>query len=252
MSTEHIPLRAHVLTKMDCPAAARASLLEQEEDPSAAMDKGTTTHAIVFNTQTVVVYPGAMRRGKEWDKFADDHDGCRIVLQSEYDMAMRMADAVRRDPIAGPLLRNAVSLEKTILFKLDGRICRATPDIVGSDYIADLKTGRSANPKRFRYNCREYFYDGSMAWYRRAVPQAKNAFIICVEKTKSLPVTVFRMNERSLQQGDQLMMEAFGRFRQCERAGSWPGYADGVVELDVPERTAQSAAYEEAAASEAA
>lgn len=250
MSTEHIPLRAHVLSKMDAPSIARAALLEQEEDPSSAMDKGTTTHAIVFNTQTVVVY-GAdsdkkkVRNGAEWDRFAAEHDGCRIVLRGEYEVASRMADAVRRNKFARTLLEGA-TFEQTRLFKLDGRLCRATPDIVGRDYIADLKTGRSADPRRFRYNAREYCYDASLAWYKRSVPEAKNVFIICVEKTRPYPVSVFRLTERTLAQGDALNMEAFARFRECERTGIWPDYVDGIVDLDIPERTVQSVAYEEA------
>lgn len=244
--TEHVPLRSHVLTKMDCPLVARASLMEQEEDPTTAMEKGTTCHALTFNTQTVVVYPGATRRGKEWDKFEEEHDGCRIVLQSEYEVSARMCDAVRRHPLARKLLDNA-EFEKQRLFKLDGRLCRATPDIVGSGYIADLKTGRSANPKRFRYNAREYYYDASMAWYKRAVPGAAEVFIICVEKTKPYPVSVFRVNNRSLSQGDAFNMAAFAKFRQCEQSGHWPEYSDDIIDLDIPERTAQSVAYEEAA-----
>lgn len=247
IDTTKIPLRSHVLTKMSAPIVARASLVEDEEDPTAAQDKGTTTHALCFNTQTVVVYEGAVRRGKEFDKFADEHDGCRIVLRAEYELGARMSDAVRRHPLARKLLEGA-TFEQTRLFELDGRICRATPDIVGADYIADLKTGRSADPRRFRYNARDYYYDCAMAWYMRSVPQAKQAFIICVEKTKPYPVTVFRVNERTLQQGEAFNAEAFGRFRACERSGVWPEYADAIVDLDVPERTAVSVGYTEAEA----
>lgn len=252
MNTEHIPVRSHVLQKMDCPELALASLMEQEEDPSAAMEKGTTTHAMVFNTQTVVVYPGAVRRGKEWDKFEAEHDGCRIVLQGEYEVSARMCDAVRKHPIARELIDGA-ELEKTRLFKIDGRLCRATPDIVRpGSYIADLKTGRSANPRKFRYNARDYYYDASMAWYRRAAG-VQDVYIICVEKSSPrYPVTVFKMNARSLAQGDAFNAEAFAKFRECERSGRWPGYAEGIVELDIPERNAASLAYTEAAPEAAA
>lgn len=246
MSTEHIPLRAHVLAKMDdCPLVARASLMGEEEDPTAAMEKGTTTHAILFNTQTVVAYhEGKQRKGKDWEAFAAEHDGCRIVTHGEYELAARMSDAVRRDPVARPLLENA-EFEKQRLFKLDGRLCRATPDIVGAGYLADLKTGRSANPKRFRYNARDYYYDASMAWYRRAAG-VDDVYVICVEKKHPYPVTVFHVNARSLAQGEAFNMEMFARFRECERTGNWPGYGDGIVELDIPERNAASLAYVEA------
>lgn len=247
IDTTTIPLRSHVLTKMSAPCVARAALVGDEDEPSANMDKGSTTHALCFNTQTVVVYPGAARKGKEWDKFAEEHDGCRIVLRGEYELASRMSEVVRRHPLARRLLENA-ALEQTRLFQLDGRLCRGTPDIVGPDYIADLKTGRSADPRRFRYHARDYHYDCSLAWYMKAVPTATRAFIICVEKTKPYPVSVFAVNARTLAQGDAYNMDAFARFRACEQANHWPEYSDQIIELDVPERSAAWAGYTEAEA----
>lgn len=244
--TTTIPLRAHVLLKMAAPAVARAALLGDEEEASEALEKGTTTHALTFNTQAVVVYPGATRRGKEWEAFAAEHDGCRIVLRGEYELAARMADAVRRHPLARQLLE-AATFEESRFVKMNERLCRGTPDIVGPGdrYIADLKTGRSADPRRFRYNARDYYYDCSMAWYRR-ITGAADCFIICVEKTRPYPVTVFQLNERTLAQGDAYMMDAFGKFLHCERNNHWPEYSDQIVELDVPERSAVSGGYTEA------
>lgn len=235
MDTTQIALRSHVLCKMDCPSVARASLVSDEEDPTAAQEKGTTAHALTFGTQRVVVFDGALRRGVQWDRFEAQHAGQRIVLKSEYEIASRMADAVKSHPIAGKLLDGAV-FEQTWLFDLDGRKCRATPDVVGCDYIADLKTGRSAHPRRFAYACREYFYDATMAWYMRAIPSAQRCYVIVVEKTKPYPVSVFRCSDRMLAQGNSYNDQAFKRFRQCERTNVWPDYSTGIVQLDVPER----------------
>lgn len=244
IDTTKIPLRAHVLTKMAAPSIARAALLEEvDEDPNDAKDKGSTTHALCFNSQAVVVYPGATRRGKEWEAFAAEHDGCRIVLQGEYEVCARMSDAVRRHPVARDLLENA-TFEQPRFATMNGRLCRGTPDIVGDGYFADLKTGRSADPRRFRYNARDYYYDCVMSWYQR-ITSMPEAFLICVEKTKPYPVTVFRLNQRTLAQGDAFMMDAFGRFLECERKNHWPEYADQIVELDVPERTSVSIGYTE-------
>lgn len=246
IDTTTIPLRAHVLTKMAAPSVARAALLEQEEEPGEAQEKGTTTHAICFNTQKVVVYPGPTRRGKEWEAFAAEHDGCRIASRGEYEVAQRMSDAVRRHPLARTLFEGS-TFEQSRFVRMNDRLCRGTPDIVGPGgaFIADLKTGRSADPRRFRYNARDYHYDCAMAWYGRIVGVA-DCFIICVEKTKPYPVTVFKLNERTLAQGDAFMMDAFGKFLHCERTNHWPEYSDQIVELDVPERSAVSVGYTEA------
>jgi|SRR5215471_1890294 len=236
LPTEHIPLRSHVLLKMDAPLVARAALLGEEEEPSAAMDKGSTCHAILFNTQTVVVFPGERRTGKAWEAFEAEHDGCRIVTKGDYELASRMADAIRRDAFARPLLEYA-TFEQTRMFKLDDRLCRATPDIVGRGeaHIVDVKTCKSAKPERFRYNARDYGYHQQLAWYKRAVPAAKDCFIVCVEKAAPYAVSVFRLSPRCLAKGDALNMRAFQRFRECERTGHWPGYTEGVVELDIPD-----------------
>jgi hypothetical protein len=247
--TFHVPLRHHMLHAMDeCPAIAYSKIIGDEDDATRDQEKGTSTHAMVFNTQQCVVYPGAKRQGKEFDRFADEHDGCRIILQGEYDIASRMSDSVRRNKLARELIEGqGVTFEQTILWSQDGRMCRGTPDVVGPGYVADLKTGRSSNPKRFKWDARKFFYDSAMAWYRRAVPQARESFLIVVEKTKPYPCTVFRLNERSLQAGNDLCDRWFELLLECERTGEWPDYSERIVELDIPLRVDSPEFYEVAA-----
>ena len=46
---------------------------QPEQEPTAAMQLGSAVHALVLGNKPVVAYPGAVRRGKEWEAFAAAH-----------------------------------------------------------------------------------------------------------------------------------------------------------------------------------
>jgi hypothetical protein len=60
-------------------------------------------HALAFD-QPVSVYEGAARRGKAWDEWQAEHGDGLVLTASELAKAMPIVDALRADPIAGPLL----------------------------------------------------------------------------------------------------------------------------------------------------
>ena len=253
-----IPVRSHHLKAMaESPAHCKASMDGEERDPSKAMDRGTAVHAIVTGSRRVVARPAGMKKPtaaqrnakkntpasaaaiEAYDLFTAEHASSLIVSAAEYEQANRMAEAVRREPTAQPYLTGIC--EQTILWEYMGRAAQCTPDIVAPDYswCNDLKTTRSANPKWFPYQARKLGYMLTAAYYQTAIHSVHGVLpemiITAVEATYPHPVVVYRVNIHALAIGEQWIRAQFERLLTCERSNQWPGYAQCVVELDMPD-----------------
>ena len=243
MTLPALPVRFDYLRAVGrCPAFAKLKMeLDAQglSDETAAMQRGSAVHALLFETAKVTSYPGAVRRGKEWDAFQAENGGALILTKAEHDKAAAMAEAVRRHKEAVRLLEG--TREKTINFKINGRDCRCTPDVAVYDSRAvELKTTFSADPVRFQSHALRLGYHGQLSWQLNAIKaaglgQPKEAYIVAVESSPPYPVTVLRLTSRALEQGERLWRLWFERFQVCEQSGYWPAYAESVVDLDVPD-----------------
>src|SRR5712664_3895521 len=76
--------------------------VEREENP--AFDVGTYMHTGILEPhklkQDCVVYPGKVRRGKQWDAFKVKNKGRTIVTKSQKDQAEGLIKAVQKSKIA--------------------------------------------------------------------------------------------------------------------------------------------------------
>ncbi len=211
-----------------------------ESDPTYAMERGTAVHAILFGTSKVIAYPGAVRRGKEWEAFAAAHDGHEILTAAEYAKAQRMADAVINSKVAAPLLKGVV--EETLRFRWNGLDCRATPDVRGAGFITELKSSVSAEPVKFTYQALRMAYHAQMrmqqiaAWPTLAVRDlSAPCYIVCVESTEPHPVTVFEIDKRTLEIGEKLLVLWAERLKQSEESNLFPPYTQDIFPLCAPD-----------------
>jgi len=232
---------------------ARLALAGVDSETTTAREKGTGTHALVFETRRVITYspppspdakPGAkpkraVRSGKAWDAFKAANAGALILSRTEYEAANRMADAVRADPRAMDVL-NATH-ERRILWSSMGRACRTTPDAASYlEFATELKTTACADPDRFTWQAIRMGYHAQMAWHLAGIigaglGQPEAAYIVAVESAPPWPVTVLKLTERALDKGTALCSLWFERLLGFERSGQWPPYAQHVVDLDVPD-----------------
>jgi hypothetical protein len=204
-----------------------------DSDQTRAMQRGTAVHALLFNTRKVCGYPGATRRGKEYDKFAEAHPDSEILTMSEYDKARYMADAVLACNLAAPYLKGAV--EETLLFRWMGLDCRATPDVKGVDFLTELKTAASAEPMKFTWQALRMAYHAQMRMQQIACRDKRPCFIVCVESAEPFPVTVFEVEKRTLEIGEKLLMLWAERLKNCEASDTFPPYCQSVFQLIAPE-----------------
>ncbi len=176
-------------------------LKEIEREENSAFDVGTYFHTGVLEPHKLnvdcVVYPGKVRRGKEWDIFKEKNKGRLIITQVQKDQAMGLVRAVKDSPVAQDYLDGSpeVSLFTSIIVyqgqifaphygkvltangwedgspkKTAGAfsmIVKVRADTLGQTYISDLKstTGNAKSNRSMRNKISDYNYDLSASLY---------------------------------------------------------------------------------------
>ena len=246
---------------------------EHAKDPSRAMTVGAVGDAIVFGTpDRIAIYPGPTRRGKEWDAFKALNPGKTIAIQSEVDDATGAAEAILRDPIAGPILAEC---ETQIVIQWEQMGLPCASGIVGErggidalhrgtagpnkngflPTIWDVKcVGVDVDPEGLAKHAWRQHWHGQLAWLvdgwnaailcgdvevKGAVP-VECAGLICVEANPPHCVTVMRCTPEALDHGRRSIRLWLERLAACEAEAErnpryvWPGYVQTIAEMGVP------------------
>lgn len=229
------PVRFSRLKRIGQSPAHYAANAEYSSD---ALELGNAADAAILGG-TVVAYPGAVRRGKEWEQWQKDQNPAAILVTKAQAAATEgMVKAVQRHPEAMRLLDGV--RRETLYWTRNGRSCRGTPDVRTDAFLTDLKTGETSDPRRFGWKVRDYCYHGQLAWYRDGIercglPVPEETYIVAVEQKPPHVVTVFKLTDHLLDMGLRLCTTWFEHLRLCEESGRFPGYSESVVELDLPD-----------------
>lgn len=222
------------------------AIASEERAPTPAMLLGLQVHGYLLGFRPgtePVLWEGGDRRGNAWKAFEAAHQGCDIVKPSEVAKARAIADAVRNDPVASQFLgdRHEVPAE----WEFMGRKCATSGiDIIGelpggAPFIAELKTTADASLYRFPYLCSRFAYHAQLAFYDQAARsigvEPQHHYIIGVESVAPYAVTVLHLSPAILEQGRALIHAWMEKLLACESANHWPGYAQRVVEWELPD-----------------
>jgi hypothetical protein len=202
--------------------------------------KGSAVDGLILGTCEVCCYPGPVRRGKEWDAFQVANSDKLIVTKKELAAAEGMRASVLANEHATRVLAGA--RQKEVFWQYLGRDCVSHIDVVADDYsfVTDLKSARTSNPNRFRWQALKLGYHAQLAFYRLAVEAAtgikpRTAYIVAVESVYPYVTTVMRVTDKALELGERQARLWFETLLTCEKSNFWPGYAQGIVELDAPD-----------------
>jgi len=238
MSEPSYSVRATLLKLLSrSPAHAKAFIDGGFHEESLSMRLGSGGHALLFGTPPVVTFPG-VRRGKAWDEFEKANEGAVILNEREHAIATGIANAVRCHPDADRLLfEPGTQHEVLVEWLLGGRRCTARVDSLGLRYLSDLKCVQDASPQRFPWQARRMLWCLQMAWYVDGCELAgigpREPYLIAVENAAPHNVQVYRLTDEDLDFGRAQYDAAFDRLMDCEATGAWPGYADGILPLNV-------------------
>lgn len=200
------------------------------DDFNRSMELGLALHAIRGDVR-VVAYPGAVRRGREWEQFQVQHQGELIVTKKEREDAMAMADALRSHTEARSMLEMATAVEQAITWS--GGKCRidamTEPGLHGP-MMLDLKSTKSLKPRVWGSDVAQRGYVHQLAWYRRGYRAVRGdnpplVLLVAVENKPPFDVRVDEIPDALLDQADRDIDALLERLAQCEESGLWPGRA---------------------------
>jgi hypothetical protein len=229
-------------------AKSAAHFAEGYGDETGPMRKGTAVHAYLLGGEKkVVVYEGGARNPnfKKWQQFKAANEGKHILIPSELGEVAGMRKSLERHARAMWLLDGIQ--ERRVHWSDAGRDCMGTPDCVipkgDRRILVELKTTRTSHPERFVWECRKHAYHAQVAWYRRGVERCgeygslpfDEVYIVAVESTAPYPVTVFHVDEPTLEAGDKMNRLWLEQLLVCEKENHFPAYAESDVELSLVE-----------------
>jgi hypothetical protein len=215
--------------------------VQLDRDDTLAMRLGRGAHAMVLGLP-VVKWTGKTRQGRAWEAFRAEHEaaGAEILNAREWDVASGIANAIRRHPIAAPLLFEGTTLEETIEWEWLGRRCTSRPDARrGGAVVADLKTTQCAEPSKFSRDAMYRGYNAQLAFYGLAVQHLTgrapdDLYVVAVESKRPYAITVLRIDDNARLQGEKLCRLWMERLLTCEASNHWPAYTDAIATFSVP------------------
>jgi PDDEXK-like domain of unknown function (DUF3799) len=239
---------ARLLLPPSAPAIYKHRLTHPPE-PRKVFDFGHAAHSVALGVgeQIVPVDADSWRTKKAQQAAADARAaGAVPLLCDDYQQVLDMVAALREHPVAGPLFEPGTGRAEQSAFWIDPefevwRRCRFDwlPDTTGRPIVVDYKTAKSADPVSCSKALDEHDYYRAAPWYMdgaEAVGLGKDAVFVLVFQEKTAPylVNVVQPNGLAVLWGQRVNRKALAVFRECQEAGEWPGYSDGVMPVGLP------------------
>lgn len=196
-----------------------------------AYDIGTLAHSLILEGDETKhrVIDVDDKRGNKWTIPANEarEEGLIPLTPKEWASIVGMRDSVMTHPEASSLFTGHLA-EESVFWEEDGLALKCRPDAWQPNTLADLKTGRSADPNEFGKTAAEYGYHQSAAHYIDGVKKLTGEELpfpfVLVEKTEPYYVSVVQLDESSIDIGRQLNHRAKRIYQECVESGNWPGY----------------------------
>lgn len=236
------------ILKTRSPLHAKA-FMENPPKPTDAFRIGGAFHALVLEprkfNKSYAITPICDRRtkaGKEiYQAFQESVDGQEILTKDEFDTIDIMADSIKNQIIHKMIEQGKA--EVCIVWKdeVTGLLCKARIDYIHEEraILIDLKSTRDASASAFAKSIYNYGYYQQCAFYSdgwNALTNDPTAFVFLpVEKQPPFAVAAYEMHEQVVFAGRQSYRAALDTFAECQKKGEWPGYADSVEMLNLPQ-----------------
>jgi hypothetical protein len=156
------------------------------------------------------------------------------LTQLEWDNIEGMSASLKTHPTAARLLTAATSSERTVLWTVAGRRCKAKLDLQGEGvWVADIKTARDV--ERFSpMSVTSYGYHRQAGWYTNGITAVdgrppEHFYFLVVANSPPYESAVFRVDHESLVRGEAEALERFDDFIEYERKGTWTRHVNSLL-----------------------
>lgn len=205
---------------------------------------GTGTHTLVLEPEkfssTVKLIPrfvlskSGAKGSAAWKQFADEHKGCVLLKQDEYDAVCWMAENVQKK--LGDLLGEPGAVEKTIRWDdpATGIGCKARPDkAFDVALLLDLKSTLDITPYGFEKASCAFRYDDQAAHYQDAYEAERGKrpdfWFVCVEKVPPYRCKVREIVKADLDESRDSNHAALVDLKRRTESGDWSEPDEGQV-----------------------
>jgi len=238
---------AKMLLPPSCPAIAKW----KREHPAIRDDFefGSAVHKMVLGKGPQVEVINHEKWNTEIIKAKVEHaraNGQIPLKPKDFARAVRMAEAIRQHPTAGPLFAPGTGLPERSIFWRDERTgawCRAMLDWLSiappwKPLIVDLKTISGSSLESVVKQIGNLRYYQQAAFYTTAVEHLTGEppaflFVFVDVNPPHLPL-VFELQPDDLDQGRARNEEALDVWIACQESGEWPGYSTEVQSAPLP------------------
>jgi exodeoxyribonuclease VIII len=223
------------------------------QEPTAAMQIGSAVHTHIleldqWDAQYVVAPAGIDRRTKvgkaEWEVFQTAIGTRTVISREDADLVMRIGRSVLSHPAAAYLLGLPGKAETTHMWvdEISGLQCKCRPDWLLDDgsMIVDLKTTtEDASPRGFQKSIAQWRYHIQASWYldglQHATGKRPEQFVfIAVEKKPPYACAVYVADQQMIEIGRDTARRDLDKLNVCKAADYWPGYSDGIEQINLP------------------
>lgn len=224
--------------------------------PTPSMRRGTHIHAALLDrtefARLAWIYDGT-RRGKAWDAACNGRDPEWSMRSHEHAALLAVSEAVYTHADAGPRLHTATDREVSLFWdEPDIGPCKARLDALTPDREPiELKTTGRTGLRGFARTAGSHGYILQLGWYARAaaavydLPSVPVPCIIALEQRRPYDVAVFRPAPMDIERAIQRCLDLATEYRECARAGVYPGAYPETTTLELPPWTWETTATDD-------
>lgn len=218
---------------------------EHQSEDTEEMLFGRALHCMMFEPSKFearfCAYDGVRNhRHAAYREFLESHEGYEIM---KAEGAHSIASAIEASALflgckeVTPLIREGKP-EVTILGAMHGLQLKARIDwIATAGVMVDMKTTKSVSPESFGRQFFSLHYDVQLGLYWHLLAERVCRMpvqVIAVENKPPYEVVVYDVPESVLEMGLSKASSAIEKVSRAIDSGEWPGYANGVAPLFVP------------------
>lgn len=261
-------------TRHYTPADVRHEMLTAKPDTDA-LALGSALHVALLEparyAKAVAIGPVNPKTGrtyerdtKAWEEAEHAGDTAVLLTTDQATKVPLMAAALRAHPQARAIFERATERELSVVVNLDldelaaehgvgdywrlrsdddaqllakARLDMLCPDVA---LVADLKTSVAATEWELRKSVTDYGYYQQSALYPHMARAAgfgdvRHFALVVVRSEEPYRAAVLRVTEESQRIGWQELLPAMALAARCYRLDDWPGWPEGVIDVDVAE-----------------
>jgi hypothetical protein len=179
---------------------------------SDAFTVGRLVHLMALEPHKMQEYDIIDVQSKNTNMWKDAKSrGGQIITKKEYNEARRIADALlRNEHVLGYI--QGCEFEVPAVGVIEGLPFRAKADILGNNFIADLKT--TTDLRAFPYSAKKYGYDLQAFIYTRLFGVPIDKFIFIVVDKSSLDIGIYTISPEFVAEGERKAHEAIELYKE--------------------------------------